>query len=566
MRKQVWKEALILLLLLPFAFTCSRRNAVAPPASQGGGGGATVVTTVTLTSDKQQLKPDGTDQARLQAIVKDASGKGVPNIIVHFTSRLGTGVSLSPDSSLTDGAGQTVTTLRSTIMGLDTVTAGVGNVSGKVQIHYSNYALAIDSLAQTVPPGQGTIVRATLDNAGIPVPGKKLTFSVTSSHQSQIREQSPYSWTTDSAGRARAVYLSGSTAGIDTITVTESSLNLSGRAYISIGGGSPDDSIPASIIIKSVSSYFLIVQGGGGLEQSEIEIQVFNRNGTPIKKSVRVDFSFINPLGGGEFFAPSSGWTSPLDGTLTSVLNSGRRSGTVKFIATVFGTNIRTDPTLVTIRSGPPDGAHMTILTQKCILPGRTPYLGDLATITSFIADQWGNPVPQTAVWFYTNQCMIYPGSATTDETGLCWNTFRTAAPNDSSFATVTVETRDSLGARITKSLRITLYGFVNTFTLSPQNWVIDKTNGPKSIRFTLIAQDDHGIGLPGTYRFSIQPEGWTNPSEFTYGPIDCLPSGQITFVAEDTLQGGYRGPAAVTATWTGLYQTIAVTDSGTIR
>lgn len=563
MRKPMWNGALILLMCLPIALSCSKKNPTRPLA-EGSGGGA--VATVSLTTDKLQLKPDGVDQARLQATVKDAGGKGVSNVIVHFISKLGSGVTLAPDSSLTDSAGQAISTLRSTTAGLDTLTASAGSVSGKIRINYSNYTLVIDSLSQTVPPGQGTIVRATLKNAGVPVSGRRLAYSVTASRGSQIREQPPYSWTTDSLGHARAVYTAGNTAGLDTVSVSDYGLNLMGQALISIGGGSPEDTIPASIILKSVSSYFLVVQGGGGLERSEIMIQVYNRNGTPIKKPVRVDFSFVNPLGGGEFFAPSTGWTSETDGTLISVLNSGRRSGTLKFIATVYGTTIRTFPTLVTIRSGPPDQAHMTIMTDKCILAGRTPYLGDLATITAFIADQWGNPVPQTAVWFYTNQCMIFPGDATTDETGVCTNTFRTAAPNDSSFATVTVETRDSLGMRISKSLRITLYGLANTFTLTPQNWVIDKINGPQSVRFTLTVQDDHGIGLPGTYRFTISPEGWTDPSDFTYGPRDCLPSGVISFLGADTIRAGYRGPGTITATWTGLYQTIAVTDSGTIR
>jgi hypothetical protein len=563
MRTQVWKGALILLLCLPLALSCSKKNPTRPQ-EEGSGGGA--VATVSLTSDKLQLNPERADQARLQATVKDASGKGVSKVIVHFTSKLGSGVTLAPDSSLTDSAGQAISTLRSTTAGLDTLTASVGSVSGKIRINYSNFTLVIDSLSQTVPPGQGTIVRATLKKAGTPVLGRRLAYSVSASRGAQIREQPPYSWTTDSGGHARAFYVAGNTTGFDTVCVTDSALSLTGQNFISVGGGSSEDTIPATILIQKVTSYFLVVRGGGGIETSEITILVLNRNGTPIKKSVRVDFSFVQPLGGGEFFAPSSGWTSLTDGTLTTVLNSGYRSGTLKFIATVFGTTVRTHPTLVTIRSGPPDQAHMTILSNTCILPGRTPYLGDLATITAFIADQWGNPVPLTAVWFYTNQCMVFPGNAVTDETGVCTNTFRTAAPNDSSFATVTVETRDSLGARITKSLRITLYGLANTFTLSPQNWVIDKINGPKSIYFTLTAQDDHGIGLPGTYRFTISPEGWTLPPDFTYGPRDCLPSGQIPFVAEDTLQGGYRGPATVTATWTGLYQTVSVTDPGTIR
>ena len=349
MRNQVWKGALILLLCLPLALSCSKKNPTRPQ-EEGSGGGA--VATVSLTSDKLQLKPDGADQARLQATVKDASGKGVPKVIVHFTSKLGSGVTLAPDSSLTDSAGQAISTLRSTTAGLDTLTASVGSVSGKIRINYSNFTLVIDSLSQTVPPGQGTLVRATLKNAGTPVLGRRLAYSVSASRGAQIREQPPYSWTTDSGGHARAFYVAGNTTGFDTVCVTDSALSLTGQNFISVGGGSSEDTIPATILIQKVTSYFLVVRGGGGIETSEITILVLNRNGTPIKKSVRVDFSFVQPLGGGEFFAPSSGWTSLTDGTLTTVLNSGYRSGTLKFIATVFGTTVRTHPTLVMIRNG----------------------------------------------------------------------------------------------------------------------------------------------------------------------------------------------------------------------
>jgi len=564
MTKPAWKVALVSLVLLPFALSCSKKSTTGPSGGTGGGGGT--VATVILTTDKQQIKPDGNEQARLQATVKDANGKGVSNVTVRFTSKLGSGVSLVPDSALTDSAGQTVTTLKSTTSGVDTITAAVGSITGRVQINYSNYTLVIDSLAQSVPPGQSTVVRATLKNAGVPVTGRRLTYTVSSAHGSQVGEAPPYvSWTTDTAGHARAGYIAGNTTGFDTVTAKDSTLALNAWTIISIGGGTPEDTIPASIIIQSVSSYFLTVRGGGGIEASFIKVQVLNRNGAGIKKAVRVDFTFVQPLGGGEFFAPSSGLTSSTDGTLTTALNTGSRSGTVKFVATVYGTSIRTTPTLVTIRSGPPDPAHFTISTNKCILPGRTGFVGDEAAITVYLADLWGNPVPTTAVWFYTNQCMIYPGSATTDETGKCTNTFRTSLPNDSSFATVTAQTRDSAGTMIYKSLRITLYGNLAAFTLTPTNWVIHTVNGPNGIRFTLTAQDDHGIGLPGKYSYAIRPEGWTDPPDEDFGDTDCLPPTLHTFLAADTISAGYEGPATVTATWTGLHQTVTAIDSGSI-
>jgi len=564
MTKPAWKVALVSLVLLPFALSCSKKSTTGPSPTPTPT--PTQVRSVTLTTDKQQIQPNGVDYATLRATALDSLGKGVAGVTVKFshTSKFGTNVTFSPDSGLTDSAGQTVTSLRSRQAGVDTITATAASRTATVQINYSSYTLVIDSLSQSVPPGQGTVVRATLKTGGVPVPGDTLNYFVGTSHGSQIYNVPPAN-VTDDSGHARAAYLAGNTIGFDTVTVTDSKRSLTTQTFISIGGGTPEDTIPASIIIQSVSSYFLMIRGGGGTEKSDIKIQVLNRNGVGIKRAVRVDFTFIQPLGGGEFFAPSSGLTSSTDGTLTTALNTGTRSGTVKFVATVYGTTIRTTPTLVTIRSGPPDPPHFTISTDKCILPGRTGFVGDEATITVYLADIWGNPVPQTAVWFYTNQCMIYPGSAITDETGKCTNTFRTSLPNDSSFATVTAQTRDSTGTMIYKSLRITNYGPIAVFSLSPSPWTITKPGG---ILFTLTVQDDHGIGIPGDYTFSISPEGYTSPTSAHYGFTVCSPPTQHAFMAVDTIWVGYRGQAFVKADWKDLYnrQQFAVVDTGIIQ
>jgi hypothetical protein len=523
---------------------------------------------VTLTSNRTQIQPNGVDYATLRATATDSSGKGVSGAVVHFASKLGTGVTISPDSGLADSLGQVVTTLKSTRTGVDSITASVGTYSAKVQINYTGYTLTIDSLAQSVPPGQPTVVRATLrDSVGNPVQGTLLLFAVTSGHNSQIFNVDSLR-RTDNAGHGRALYVAGPTVGFDTVTATESQRNLSDRTIISIGGGAPEDTIPSSIIVESVSSYFLTVRGGGGTEVSNIKVKVLNRNGTGIKKAVRVDFIFVQPLGGGEFFAPSSGMTDPATGTLSTALNTGTISGTLKFKATVYGRSpeISTAATLITIRNGPPLLEHFTLLTQWCVLPGRTGFLGDESQITVYLADLWGNPVPQTSVWFFTDQCMIYPGSAETDNTGRCTNTFRTARPNDSTYATVTAETRDAQGNRIRQSLDIALYGSVNTFTLVPINWVINKTGSPQGIWFTLTAQDDRGLGLPGAYTYSIRPEGWTDPPTETWTAVDCPTAFQHRFFAGDTITFGYRGPATVVAHWQGLHQTATVVDSGLIQ
>jgi len=569
MTKPAWKVALVSLVLLPFALSCSKKSTTGPSGGGGGGGGTGTVRIVTLTSNRTQIQPNGVDYATLRATATDSAGKGVSGAVVHFASKLGTGVTISPDSGLADSLGQVVTTLKSTKTGVDSITASVGTYSAKVQINYTGYTLTIDSLAQSVPPGQPTVVRATLrDSVGNPVQGTLLLFAVTSGHSSQIFNVDSLR-RTDGAGHGRALYVAGPTVGFDTVTATESQRNLSDRTIISIGGGAPEDTIPAAITIDEVNPYFIFVRGGGGTEVSNIKVTVLNRNGTGIKKAVRVDFVFVQPLGGGEFFAPSSGMTDPATGTLSTALNTGTISGTVKFKAIVYGRNIETAATQITIRSGPPDPAHFTLLTQYCILPGRTGFLGDESQITVYLADLWGNPVPTTSVWFFTDQCMIYPGSAETDNTGRCTNTFRTARPNDSTYATVTAETRDGQGNRIRQSLDIALYGIVtpSTFTLSPTNWVINKNGSPQGIWFTLTATDDRGLGLPGTYTYNISPEGWTEPTTETWTPVDCrtiLPTHR--FFAGDTISAGYQGAGAVIARWQGLHQSMAVVDSGQIN
>jgi len=566
MTKPAWKVALVSLVLLPFALSCSKKSTTGPSGGGGGGGGTAGVRIVTLTTSRTQIQPNGVDYSTLRATASDSTGKGVSGVVVHFASKLGTGVSILPDSGSTDSNGQVVTTLKSSVTGVDSITASVGTYSAKVQINYTGYTLTIDSLAQSVPPGQATVVRATLrDSVGNPVQGTLLTYYVTSGHSSQIFNVDSLR-RTDTAGHGRAPYWAGSTVGFDTVTVKETQHTLSDQTIISIGGGAPEDTIPAAITIDEVNPYFIYVRGGGGTEVSNIKCTVLNRNGTGIKKAVRVDFVFVNPLGGGEFFAPSSGMTDPLTGSLSTALNSGILSGTVKFKAIVFGRNIETAATQVTIRSGPPDRAHFTLLTQYCVLPGRTRFLGDESTITVFLGDLWGNPVPKTSVWFSTNQCMIYPGNAETDITGKCTNQFRTARPNNLAHATVTAQTRNGQGDTILQFVNIALYGDVNTFTLSPTNWVINKTGSPQGIWFTLSAQDDSGLGLPGAYAYSIRPEGWTDPPTETWTAVDCPTATQHRFFAGDTISAGYRGPATVVAQWTGIHQTATVVDSGRIQ
>jgi hypothetical protein len=567
MTKPAWKAVLVSLVLLPFALSCSKKTTTGPSGGGGGGGGTATVRHVTLTTSRTQIQPNNVDYATLRATATDSAGKGVSGAVVHFTSKLGTGVSIIPDSGLADSAGQVVTTLKSTRTGVDSITASVGTYSAKVQINYTGYTLTIDSLASSVPPGQTTVVRATLrDSVGNPVQGTLLSYYVTAGHGSQIFNLDSLR-RTDGAGHGRAPYWAGPTTGFDTVTVKEPLRNLSDQTIISIGGGAPEDTIPAAIIIESISSYFLTVRGGGGTESSTIKIKVLNRNGTGIKKAVRVDFVFVQPLGGGEFFAPSSANTDTA-GTLTTALNTGTVSGTVKFKAIVYGRSIETSATQITIRSGPPDPAHFTLLTQYCVLPGRTGYLGDESQITVFLGDIWGNPVGKnTSVWFFTDQCMIYPGNAQTDDNGKCTNIFRTARPNDSTYATVTAETRDDQGNRIRQSLDIALYGLVtpSTFTLSPTNWVINKNGSPQGIWFTLTASDDRGLGLPGIYTYSIRPEGWTDPLTETWTPVDCPIASQHRFFAGDTISVGYQGPGAVVAQWQGLHQSLTVVDSGQI-
>jgi len=572
MCRPTWKVAFVLLTLLPFALSCSKKSTTGPSGGSGGGGGGGgtgTVRSVTLTSDKLQIQPNGTDYATLRATAKDSLGSGVANVTVHFThtSKFNNYVTFNPDSGLTDSAGQTVTTLKSTLAGVDTITATAGSYKATLQINYSTFSLVIDSLAQSVPPGSGTVVRATVKSGGNPVFGDTLNFSVTTAHGSQIYNQLPYN-VTDDSGHGRAAYMAGNTTGFDTVTVSDARRSLTAQTIISIGGGTPEDTIPASVIIQSVSSYFLMIRGGGGTEKSDIKIQVLNRNGTGIKKAMRVDFTFIQPLGGGEFFAPSSGMTSPTDGTLTTALNTGTKSGTVKFVATVYGTTIRTNPTLITIRSGPPDPAHFTMGAADCTLPGRM-WLGDESRVTVILCDIWGNPVPKTSVWFSTNQCEIYPGNAETDESGLCTNTFRTTEPNDSTYVTITAQTRDSAGTPIYKSIIMTLYGYPQTFSLNPPSgWVIDKINGPQGILFTLTANDDRGIGMPGTYEYTIHPEGWTDPTGEIFDTKHCPIPSVHTFLASDTISAGYRGTAFVKAKWTDPYSraSAAVVDTGTIQ
>lgn len=208
------------------------------------------------------------------------------------------------------------------------------------------------------------------------------------------------------------------------------------------GGGDPDDGDPddggtdnggiddgadepsgpaASITLLARSSEAIGVRSAGADETATLTFVVLDAFGNPIDAEHAVDVSFdiANGPGGGEFIAPATKETNA-SGRVQTTVSSGTTAGTVQVVATATtegGAEIRSNPAVITVTGGLPDGLHFSVVPESFNFPGYTRY-GLINPITAFVGDIYANPVqPGTAVYFTTNAGII-EGAGVTDGLG----------------------------------------------------------------------------------------------------------------------------------------------------
>ncbi len=253
--------------------------------------------------------------------------------------------------------------------------------------------------------GTSTIEATVKDASGNNVPdGTVVNFSTTFPGATVTPQAST------TGGKAQATFTAGATAGTATVNITSGSAT--GSVNITVlpvtAGG--------SIQFVSAEPTVIAVKGSGGQETSTITFRVTDPNGNPVPDGTQVSFSIVGP-GGGEVVSPST--TSTVNGNAVTLLISGTKAGPVTIIATATidpgppPVVISASSTNVSIGGAVPNHTHLSVATTTFNLPGLSCY-GEKGTITAFVADRFGNPVPEnTTVSFFTEAGAIVTSGLT---------------------------------------------------------------------------------------------------------------------------------------------------------
>jgi len=178
---------------------------------------AGVPATLLLNSQKLVLVHGGSS-AEVVAVVRDASGKPVPNVSVAFSVQ---GGSVTTASSVSNANGRATTTFQMTAtLGQAVVSAQVDGLTQQVVIQVVKAQSDATTHVLTLEAPQGklnlgeqmNVVVILRDSDGQPLSGQSVSFFGSFGHIS------PASAVTDASGRAQVSYQAGTRDGLGTIT------------------------------------------------------------------------------------------------------------------------------------------------------------------------------------------------------------------------------------------------------------------------------------------------------------------------------------------------------------
>jgi hypothetical protein len=377
----------------------------------GGDVGSTPSTGATLAlslidvasnADKNSISLSSSTQ--LRAVLKDASGKAIPNQVVKFVPEAKDVLTLTPaGSALTDvnGVASVFAAPASlTLAGAYTVTAE-SVVSGTSYRATRNFSIGVNNVtisslsvsSATISAYGTTTITAVV--AGLPAGATtKVGFSSTCSSNGKATLTSIADTIN---GTATATYKDNACAGADVVTATVQGTNTSSNT--SVTSNAP---AIANIGFVSASPQTIILKGTGAAGASEVSVvkfKVFDQNGQPYTVPTQVTFNLSTFTGG-----------LLLDNATSSVTKSSNGLGEVD-VAVSAGTL----PTPVTVKasiSDPVSGAIRTTESIKLNVSTGRPsqnffslsatnfniegwdYDGTKSSVTIRAADRLANPVP----------------------------------------------------------------------------------------------------------------------------------------------------------------------------
>jgi hypothetical protein len=361
--------------------------------------------------------------ATVTAVVKDASGAAVPNVVVEF-SLTGTSSSianLAPVSVMTDSNGQAATTLSpasgatsgSAYVQADVVTsAGTLTTKSAFSVSATNVTLSSVTLGQSTISGYGsTSVNFTVTNVSSTNP---VTLNVTSSCAASGKATiSPASLTL--------------TSSTGSVTYQDKACSQTDRISVQVAGTTQQQSVDLAVSAPptqgiqyaSVDRSTICLKGTGCPSVANVTFKVVDSSGTG-KSGVVVDFSLDSSVSGFADLGSTFGATGN-DGTVSVAVASRTTPTPLRVTATVRGSSptIQTVSNLLTISGGLPVAGNSDATNGISFAATKYAMLyevdGDSADLTLRLRDQWGAPaVDGTAVTLVSDGGTVVPQYCTT--------------------------------------------------------------------------------------------------------------------------------------------------------
>ena len=478
---------------------------------------------------------NGRDRNSVKAIVKDARGNPVPNLMVSFTANNGANIALSGTTGVDGVVTQPLT---NTTAGMTQVTATINGVSQSVDVTFipDSSTATIISGALTVTTNNALAngvaengVKAMVTDAkGNVVPNQEVTFSAANNALIATRG-------TTAADGSVSLPLTNTAAGVTRVTAT-----VNGNSQ-SVDVTFIPDSGTATIISGALT---ITVDNAlaNGVAKNGVKAMVTDAKGNVVPNQ-EVTFSATNNA------QIATRGTTAADGAVSLPLTN-TTAGVSRVTATINGVSQSVDVIFI------PDSGTATIITGALIITADNALANGVAKngVKAIVTDAKGNVVPNQEVTFSaTNNALIAARSTTGADGVVTLPLTNTTAGVSRVTATINASSQHVDATFIPDSSTATIIS--GALIITTDNAL---ANGVVENRVKATVTDAHGNVLPNQ---AVTFSATNNALIANSGTTDA--NGTVSLPLTNTTAGVSR----VTATVKGVSQSVDVIfipDSGT--
>lgn len=352
-------------------------------------------------------------------------------------------------------------------------------------------------------------VATVVTGSGAPVEGAVVVFTQAGAGPALTFAPVAATALTSASGVASVDFSAASATSTGATTVTASTTIAAVAATASksiqivagtVSGGTP--AVPAAInFIGSLpNATAIVVKGAGGSGRSEsavLTFRVVDASNAPINAAA-VTFT-LNASNGGAVLKQTSA-VSNSDGQVTVTVSSGSLPASIVVTASVAGTSVTSQSDTLIVSNSVPVSGGFEVVANKYNLDGRK--TGDVATITAYVRDQFGNPVPDgVAVSFTTDYGVVATSTlgGCTTLNGTCNVTLRVQDPRPPAggLVTVTGTVRVGTSTQLIQNLKFNFAGSRTSYlALNPSTGTASSTLTLTSCKQSLELLLSDGAGL----------------------------------------------------------------------